>query len=214
MENMMANTCVDSRDKCRANSSPSFSASAGENINGSLKTSKNSSRSETENWLFVRKSLLQLPKFAKCLEEIPETEWLETRAASLKIIMTACSNYHGSSKGDMWTKLTSTVTQYMGPRHEFLKMISDYQDNLWTTCSLVTVTTISEVSLDDKTGDWEESVNQSSLSEPAVTSTTPHQAYGSIELIEPTDKGKHTQNACIHNYMHFNNYGYNSCMLG
>ena len=75
----------------------------------------------------------------------------------------------------------------MGPQHELLTLISDHQENLWTTCSLVTVTTLSdELSQNDEQLTWDEDGNQMSLSVPSFS---PRREYGSIELIEPTGKG-------------------------
>ena len=141
---------------------------------------------ETERWLLVRKSLLQSsPKLAKPLEEISENEWIKSRVTSLKRLLESCGNFHGGPKGEMWTALASAVSQHLGPRHEFLELISDHQDSLWTTCSLMTVTTLdSETSLDGKVGELEES--EMSLSVPNV----PLKVYGSIDLIEPTGKGR------------------------
>ena len=181
MESTAARTRAASRDQLLTGSLP---ARAGESAaNGSSKTA---SHSDTDKWLLVRNSLLGSSKFAKCLEEISEAEWLESRITSLKTVLGACSNYHGSSKGEMWSTLITTVSQYMGPQHSFLALISEHQDNLWTTCSLVTVSDLSSTDDAIKPADWEASGNRMSLSIP--TSAVPP-AYGSIELIEPTGDG-------------------------
>ena len=167
-------------DTCRASASPS-------RYRDSARLNGRDRETDTENWLQVRKILLQTPKFSRCLEEISETEWLQSRAPSLKILLDCCSNVHGGPSGELWNTITSTLTHCMGPQHNFIKLISEHQENLWTTCSLVTVTTLSEdLSLDD-TGNWGESVSQMSVSAPANES---HKAYGSIELLEPTEKGR------------------------
>ena len=144
---------------------------------------------ETERWLLVRKCLLQSsPKLAKPLAEISENEWIKSRVTSLKRLLEACGNFHGGSKGEMWTALASAVSRHLGPRHEFLELISEHQDSLWTTCSLMTVTTLdSETSADGKVGELEES--GMSLSVPNSTGV-PLKVYGSIDLIEPTGKGR------------------------
>lgn len=149
-----------------------------------------SAAEEAERWLLVRKSLLQSPKLTKSLEEIGEKEWINSRVSSLKRLLEACGNYHGGPKGEMWTALTSAVTQHLGPQHEFLELISEHQDGLWTTCSLMTVTTLgSESSLDGRVRGLDESGVNLSLSVPSTTTGVPLQAYGSIDLIEPAGKG-------------------------
>ena len=141
------------------------------------------SRSETESWLMVRKCLLETQTFAKPLEAISETEWLESRVISLKVLLDYCSNFHGGPTGELWSIITDTVKSHLGSQHAFVNLISEHQHNMWPTCSLVTVATLSEdASLDAQEGPQP----QMSLSLP---STQQLQSYGSIELIEPSGKG-------------------------
>lgn len=143
---------------------------------------------EKESWSLVRETLIKTPKFTKAAEDISETEWQQARGDSMKTILNACSNFHGGPKGEMWTTITSVVSHHMGPQHEFLTLISEHQENLWTTCSLVTVTTFSEDASMDETRESveDDTVNQLYLS---VASLSPRREYGSIELIEPAGKG-------------------------
>ena len=144
------------------------------------------SRSETENWVMVRKCLLETQKFAKPLETISETEWLESKVISLKSLLDYCSNFHGRPTGELWNIITNIVKSQLGTQHAFINLISEHQQNVWATCSLVTVASLSEdASLDDK-DTQEESEHQMSLSAPSIQQI---QSYGSIELIEPSGKG-------------------------
>ena len=144
------------------------------------------SRLDTENWLMVRKCLLETQKFAKPLETISEAEWLESRVISLKALLDYCSNFHGGPTGELWNIITNIVKSQLGTQHTFVNQISEHQQNVWATCSLVTVASLSDdVSLDEKSAPGE-SEPQVSLSVP---STLQIQSYGSIELIEPSGKG-------------------------
>ena len=154
-------------------------------------TSFNGGDTEADGWVLVRKNLLEMSKFSKVLGEISEAEWLRSRAGSLRSVLECCRNYHGGPTGEMWDDVTSTVKIHMGPQHEFTTLISDYQESLWTTCSLVTVSALSEDMLDeslDEKGKWEESDMQMSMSGVSVPA---HKAYGSIDLIEPSGKGEY-----------------------
>lgn len=168
-----------------------------ENSDSSCRSSEDN---EKEKWLQVRRTLLQSPKLFKAVEEINEKEWNKSRVSSLKRVLEACGNYHGGPKGEVWLDLAGALTRHLGPQHEFLEIVSDYQDSLWTTCSLVTVTTLdSETSLDGL-GDIIESGStavgvrgSSSTSTTAVlpaSASCPLQVYGSIDLIQPSGKGE------------------------
>ena len=148
------------------------------------KKKKNEKEEETERWLLVRNTLLQSPKLAPPLAEISGADWAKFPVSSLKRVLEICSNYHGGPKGEMWSEVTCAVRQHLGPDHEYLEMISEHQDSLWTTCSLVTVTTISETSLEGR-GIEEMSISAT----PSLSVTATHQPYGSIDLIEPTGNG-------------------------
>ena len=163
------------------------SASPAARTAGGKDASLRDTQRETENWLLVRNTLLQAPKFTKTVADISEKEWLQSRPTSLKTVLNSCSSFHGGPKGEMWTTITNVVSHHMGSQHELLTLISDHQENLWTTCSLVTVTTLSdELSQNDEQLTWDEDGNQMSLSVPSFS---PRREYGSIELIEPTGKG-------------------------
>ena len=160
--------------------------------NGTMTTAP-SPAEETEKWLLVRKSLLLSPKLAKSVQEISESEWIKSRVSSLKRLLEECGNFHGGPKGEMWTALTLALTQHLGSDHEFVELISEHQDSLWATCSLMTVTTLgSETSLDGKVRELEEESenHQLSVSTANSTSVAPTQVYGSIDLIEPAGKGE------------------------
>lgn len=156
-------------------------------------TSSNSSfqngRMETARWLHLRNHLLGDKKFAKVMDEISEAQWVQSRTESFKVLLDFCGNFHGGPTGEMWDTITSAVKKHFGPRHELLSLISNHQENLWATCSLVTVTSLSENTSLDKNDDTE---LQESASMPS------HRSYGSVHLIEPSRKGtSHGQAECI-----------------
>ena len=145
---------------------------------------------EREKWLLVRKTLLQSPKLAAAVAEIGEVDWTKSRISSLKRVLETCSSFHGGPKGELWVEITCAITCHMGPSHEYLELISEHQDSLWTTCSLVTVTTLSELSLERRDEFSNSGIPQLSVSVSSSSTAVPHQAYGSIDLIEPTGKGR------------------------
>lgn len=162
------------------NADPRFPSSTTSHT--SSDSSFQNSNMETARWLQLRSSLLGEKKFAKVMDEISETEWVQSRTESFKALLDCCSNFHGGPTGEMWNTIIGAVKNHFGPQHDLLSMISTHQENLWATCSLVTVTSLSEDTSLVKKDDIE-------LQESASMPSSSHKSYGSVHLIEPSRKG-------------------------
>ena len=162
------------------NADPRFLSSKSHTSSDS--SSFQNSNTETARWLELRNSLLGEKKFAKVVDEISEAEWVQSRTESFKTLLNCCSNFHGGPTGEMWNTITSAVKNHFGPQHELLSLISTHQENLWATCSLVTVTSLSEDTSLIKKDDTE-------LQESASMPSSSYKSYGSVHLIQPSRKG-------------------------
>lgn len=165
------------------NACPPFPSSATSHT--SSDPSFQNSQTETERWFQLRNDLLGEKKFAKIMDEISEAEWIQSRTDSFKAILDCCSNFHGGPTGEMWNTITNAVKNHFGPNHELVSLVANYRENVWATCSLVTVTTLSgDTSLDSKSA-----LEVNELQESSSMPSSSHKSYGSVHLIQPSWKG-------------------------